>query len=188
MKHPREPQGAQEHGHVFRVRREGRGDSSSDDEKDDSSSDDEKDDSSSDDEEEKQGDGDYEAPADDAMEEDGVDPDEAWHTKKGLTFVEVGKRFEVGGREYQRTAERGAKCTTCKHPFGKHSYNLRALGAHATKCLRIAAEKARRALEFTRAHLSLSHLYSSRLVQASLATRASSRERWSSEGGGCWPC
>ena len=146
MKHPREPQGAQEHGHVFRVRREGRGDSSSDDEEDDSSSDDEKDDSSSDDEEETRGDGDNEAPADDAMEEDGVDPDEAWHTKKGLTFVEVGKRFEVGGREYQRTAERGAKCTTCEHPFGKHSYNLRALGAHATKCLRIAADKARRAL------------------------------------------
>ena len=128
MKHPREPQNTAEHGHVFRPRLEGRRDSSSDDE------------------EEKQGDGDYEAPADDAMEEDGVDPDEAWHTKKGLTFVEVGKRFEVGGREYQRTAERGAKCTTCEHPFGMHSYNLRALGAHATKCLRIAAEKARRAL------------------------------------------
>ena len=52
---------------------------------------------------------------------------------------------------YQRTAERGAKCTTCEHPFGKHSYNLRALGAHATKCLRIAAEKARRALAGARA-------------------------------------
>jgi putative hemolysin/uncharacterized C2H2 Zn-finger protein len=133
MKHPREPQNAPEHGRVFRARLEDRNDSSSDDE------------------EEKQGDGDYEAPADDAMEEDGVDPDEAWHTKKGLTCVEIGKCFEVGGREYQRTAKRGAKCTTCEHPFGKHSYNLRALGAHAAKCLSDVAKKAGRALAGTAA-------------------------------------
>jgi hypothetical protein len=70
-----------------------------------------------------------------------VDKDREWHAKCGLQFVATGGVFELGGVEFERGDGRAATCRNCDHFFNVHSYNLRALGAHAFVC---AAKEERR--------------------------------------------
>ena len=80
-----------------------------------------------------------------AGEESAAEADERWHVKHNVPCVAQGDTFVLGGMSFCRTGRRGAVCVACSHPFGTHSYNERALLAHAQKCQTRAAQAAAKA-------------------------------------------